>query len=110
MPGTSNWFHFAIPTPVIINDVRLRPSSVILRFQTSSTDAIVRDVHVYDGENKIVEYNAIMLTMDNLFTRLVIPNPPQMLWGLGISIGVDFGVAAMDHHMEFVAAGCDFVV
>jgi len=31
-PGTANWFHFAIPTPVIVNDVRLRIKKVALRF------------------------------------------------------------------------------
>ncbi len=49
-PGTANWFHFAIPTPVIVNDVRLRIDSIILRFLTGSVDAFVRDVHIYDGE------------------------------------------------------------
>jgi hypothetical protein len=33
-----------------------------------------------------------------------------VLWGLGISIGASFGVEMMDHHMEFISAGCDFVV
>jgi hypothetical protein len=32
-----------------------------------------------------------------------------VLWGLGISIGVACGVEMMDHHMEFFAAGCDFM-
>ena len=52
-PGRDNWFHFAIPTPVIVNDYRLRAGSVLIRFRTGSVDASVRAVHVYDGERPI---------------------------------------------------------
>jgi hypothetical protein len=109
-PGTSNWFHFAIPTPVIINDVRLRPSVVMLRFSTGSVDAFVQNVHIYDGEAKIVEYNDLALSLDNFMARFLVPTKPLIQWGLGISIGVGFGVESMDHRMQFIAAGCDFVV
>jgi len=109
-PGTDNWFHFAIPTPVIINDVRLRADSVMLRFRTASADAVVRHVHVYDGEIRIAMHDDINLAKENLYVRLVVPDKPEMLWGLGISLGVAFGVEPIDHHMEFIAAGCDFVI
>ena len=109
-PGTSNWFHFAIPTPVIINDVRLRADSVMLNFKTGSTDAYVKDVHVYDGDSLIVEHNDINLSEQNDLLRLLIPDRPYVHLGLGISIGVEFGLEKKDHSMEFIAAGCDFVV
>jgi len=109
-PGTSNWFHFAIPTPVIIDDVRLRADSVMLRFTTGSVDAFVQHVHVYDGEKKIAEHNDIDLSKENAFVRLAVPDSPLVQWGLGISIGVGFGVESMDHHMDFISAGCDFTL
>jgi hypothetical protein len=108
-PGSSNWFHFAIPTPLIVNDVRLRADSIMLSFRTSSVDAIVRDVHVYDGSTVIAAHNNIKLTKENLFVRLMIPDRPEIWVALGVSIGVSFGVEMMDHHMEFIAAGCDFM-
>ncbi|MBN1361338.1 MAG: hypothetical protein JW993_12130 [Sedimentisphaerales bacterium] len=110
MPGTDNWFHFAIPTPVIIDDVRLRADAVMLRFTTGSVDAFVRDVHVYDGEVRIAAFNDLYLALENAFVRLPLPDRPLMAWGLGISIGVGFGVEMMDHHMDFIAAGCDFTL
>jgi hypothetical protein len=110
MPGTDNWFHFAIPTPVIIDDVRLRADAVMLRFLTGSVDAFVRDVHVYDGETRIAVFNDLYLSLENGFVRLPLPDRPRMAWGLGISIGVGFGVEMLDHHMEFIAAGCDFTL
>jgi hypothetical protein len=108
--GSTNWFHFAIPTPVLINDVRLRVDAVMLRFTTGSIDAWVRDVHAYDGEKLIAAHDNVRLSKDNPFVRLVVPDRPLVLWGLGISIGASFGVEMMDHHMEFISAGCDFVV
>ena len=109
-PGTINWFHFAIPTPVIINDVRLQIDSVLLIFKTGSVDAVVRDVHVYDGPWRIAVFDLINLTGDQPLVRLVLPGAPPVSQGLGISVGVGFGVEAMDHTMEFYSAGCDFVI
>jgi len=108
-PGSTNWFHFAIPTPVIVDDVRLRADSVMLRFKTGSVDAWVRDVHVYDGEKLIAAHDKVNLSKDHLFERFLIPDRPEALWGIGISIGVACGVEMMDHHLEFIAAGCDFM-
>jgi hypothetical protein len=109
-PGTDNWFHFAIPTPVIINDVRLRADWVMLTFRTFSPDAFVAHVHVYDGGARIAQHDNVNLSMEQPFVRLEVPNRPLVNSALGISLGVGFGVEAMDHHMEFVAAGCDFSV
>ena len=109
-PGTDNWFHFAIPTPVIVNDVRLRASKIMFCFRTYSIDAFVRDVHVYDGGGRIAEFNNINLSMEQPFVSLDVPGEPAMGWGLGISLGVGFGVEAMNHLMEFFTAGCDFVI
>jgi hypothetical protein len=108
--GTTNWFHFAIPTPVIINDVRLKVDSVMLRFTTGSLDAFVQNVHVYDGEILIAAHNNLNFSLSNALARFGVSNRPAVQFGLGISIGVGFGVEAMDHHMDFIAAGCDFVV
>jgi len=108
-PGTDNWFHFAVPTPVIINDVRMQIDSVLLIFKTGSVDAVVRDVHVYDGPWRIAVFDLINLTGDQPLVRLVLPGTPALGQGLGISLGVGFGVEAMDHTMEFYSAGCDFV-
>jgi hypothetical protein len=109
-PGTINWFHFAIPTPVILNDVRLQADSVLLCFWTGSIDAFLRDVHIYDGRYRIAEFNEIYLSQDQPSVRLTLPGAPTILQGLGISLGVGFGVEAMSHNMEFYSAGCDFVI
>jgi hypothetical protein len=109
-PGTTNWFHFAIPTPVIIDDVRLRIDAAMLRFVTGSVDAFVRDVDVYDGEKLIASHKNVNLSEENAFAKFVVPERPLVRWGIGISIGVAFGVEMMPHRMEFISAGCDFTL
>jgi hypothetical protein len=110
MPGTNNWFHFAIPTPVIINDVRLQVDSIMLRMTTGSVDAFVRDVHIYDGERRIAVHNEIYLAEELLFVRLPVPELPYLRWGLAISLGVGFGVEMMSHTMDFISVGADLVI
>jgi len=108
-PGTENWFHFAIPTPVVVNDVRLQADSIMLRFDTGSADAWVRQVDIWDGWKQIGTFPDLNWSGQHWFERLIVPNTPAMGYGLGISVGVDFGVEAMDHGMKFYGAGCDFV-
>ncbi|MHC4517282.1 MAG: DUF6623 family protein [Planctomycetota bacterium] len=109
-PGTTNWFHFAIPTPVIINDVRLQVDSIMLRMTTGSIDSFVRDVHIYDGERRIAVHNEVYLAEDNWFVRFPVPETPYLLWGLAISLGVGFGVEMMSHTMDFISVGADLVI
>jgi hypothetical protein len=107
--NTTNWFHFAIPTPVIVDNDRKQVGPVILRFTTSSANAVVRDVHIYDGEARIAAHNSINLTGDHYSERFGVAHCPAVLWGVGISIGVTFGGGTSNERaMRFIAAGCDF--
>jgi len=108
-PNTDNWFHFAIPTKVIVNDNRLRVGSVMLLFETLSPDAIVRDVHIYDGDTKIAVHNGVNLSGNAGFVRFDVPDHPSIKWGLGITVGVHFGDSSSSRVMRFKSAGCDFI-
>lgn len=108
--GNYNWFHFAIPTPVIVNGNRLRADSVMVRFKSASADAFVTAIHVYDGEKRIAMYENLHLNPNNWeWPRFDVPGHPEILWGVGISIQVGFGVENVSHKMEFSSAGCDFI-
>ena len=54
--NTTNWIHFAIPTPVIVDNYRNSVGPVILRFITGSTNTMVRDVLAFDGERLIASH------------------------------------------------------
>jgi hypothetical protein len=101
-----NWFHFAIPTPVIVDGNRLTVGSVLIRFK-SSGGAVVQAVHVYDGEIKIAARDQLTLNPTNWHVeRVDVPSNPEIRWGLGISVQVGFGPDGGE--IEFSAAGCDF--
>jgi hypothetical protein len=106
-PGTSNWFHFAIPTPVIVDNRRLRLESVMLQF-LASRDTWVTNVHIYDGYQKIEWFDGLAMTGDHWFERFDTLNP-LVRFGIGVSIGVRFGRRRVQHRIRFVSAGGDFI-
>jgi peptidoglycan hydrolase-like protein with peptidoglycan-binding domain len=108
-PNTQNWFHFALPTPVIVNNDRKVVGPCMLRFQTGGTSAVVRDVHIYDGEVRLVAHDNVNLSGSQPFTRFGVAQAPEVLWGVGISIGVTYGGGtAAQRTIDLISAGCDF--
>ena len=106
-PAKPNWLHFAVPTPVLVNDKRLRAGTALVRFR-SGTGGFVKAIHVYDGEKKVAAKDGLNLNHPQWqLVRVDVPGNPVMLWSLGISILVDF--AADERWVEFGAAGCDFL-
>ena len=109
-PNTTNWFHFALPTPVIQDRKRLKIVCAILRFRTFSNKAMVNHVHIYDGYSKIASHNNINLSGNNWFKKFGVAHKPSVRWGLGISIGVSFNAGPLSQRrMDFVSAGADLI-
>ena len=109
--GSTNWFHFPIPTPVIVNNNRLRIDSAMLRFRSLSTLAEVTNVHVFDGENRIFARDGMLFAPPNFgLERFSLGNKPEVSWGIGVTVGVRFkGTNDNQNTMEFAAAGVDFL-
>jgi Matrixin/Putative peptidoglycan binding domain len=108
-PNTANWFHFAIPTPVIVNNDRKVLGPCMLRFQTGSTNAVVRDVHIYDGEVRVAAHDGVNLSGNQPFRRFGVAHAPEVRWGVGISIGVSYlGGSSASRTIDLISAGCDF--
>ncbi len=108
--NTTNWFHFAIPSPVIVDKKRQRIVAAILRFRTFSDRAVVKHVHIHDGSSKIASHNDINLHGNQWFQKLGVAHKPHIYWGLGISIGVEFKSGnSRQRRMDFVSAGCDLI-
>ena len=113
---SSNWCHFAIPTPVIVNDDRLRVGSVLIRFRTGAA-AWIYAVHIWDGERLLARHDDLHLGPTELETsRFDFQNDPEVQWGIGISVGLAFGDTAGFSgpssellSVYVVGAGCDFV-
>ncbi|MCC5947981.1 MAG: matrixin family metalloprotease [Nitriliruptoraceae bacterium] len=108
-PNTTNWYHFAIPTPVIVAGSRLNWHRALLRFVTGSTSTVVRDVHVYDGSSRIIAHQAVNLGGSNAMAVFGVPHKPPVYWGAGISIGVTTGAGtASERRIDLISGGVDF--
>jgi hypothetical protein len=104
--STSGWAHFSIPTPVILNGVRVKAGQALIRFSTGPR-ASIRAFHVYDGERKISEQNGLNLTGNvQLSTQQL--GRPEVFWGTGISLLLDFNGTSQDAWVQLIAAGIDF--
>jgi hypothetical protein len=108
--GVNNWFHFAIPTPVIVSDKRLKVDSAMLVFNAGDA-AILNDVHVFDGGARISQHNNINLTGDHPFERFNVVDDrgehPSVSYGIGISVNIIFGIDNLGIWIR--SAGVDFV-
>lgn len=110
-PNTTNWFHFHVPTPVIVKDKRLMVDSAMLRYRSGSSNAAVTNVHVFDGESRIAAHDGLALSpLTNFaFQRFDVPGKPDVLWGTGITVGVRFGGGTdAQRTLEFASVGIDF--
>lgn len=87
-PGKGAWFHVALPTPVIVGDVRARLLRVFLLFDAEVGS--IRQVTVWDGSSPIQEFTDLFATGEhrrgpdraNTFN---LTNPHSVAFGVGIS-------------------------
>jgi hypothetical protein len=106
-PGnTSGWVHFAIPTPVILSNVRVKAGQALVRFTTGPQGSIGA-FHVYDGEKNIAQQNGLNLTGTLQFATQQLGRP-EVLWGTGISLLVNFNGTGPGAWVQLIAAGIDF--
>jgi hypothetical protein len=114
-PFSTNWFHFAIPTPVIVSGKRLYGGSVLFRYRTGSGTSIDA-VHIYDGETRIAAHDHLNLSSLDHWScpKFEIPTTPEIKWGVGISIGVGFSddanLPANKLLLDISSVGCDFLL
>ncbi|EON69767.1 hypothetical protein W97_09030 [Coniosporium apollinis CBS 100218] len=114
--GKSSWFHIALPTPVIVDDVRTKLTKVFLLF--SGEGGQIREVHVYDGSSKVQEFKQLFLSGEHRLAldganTFNLATPHTVVWGIGItfsftaSIGFDSQIPPS--RLILAAAGGDFV-
>jgi len=106
--GTANWFHFAITTSEVLDNDSYAAGAIFVRFKSGSQDAYIKDVHIYDGEFKIFEFNDLKLHPDKFTTERFDPPLIELNYGLGISIRVEFGDSGASRRMDFSSAGAVF--
>ena len=111
----AEWFHFAVPTPVIFGGKNSMLQKAFVLFKTTMSAKII-GVHLYDGKSKFKEFNNLSLSgthegkLDQSNTFQV--DLVHIKWGLGISVNVDFGKSTPQGvpKITFAAAGADFII
>jgi hypothetical protein len=105
------WFHFPLPTPVIVADRRSRLLRVFCLWE-ARPGAAPCCVHVWDGPNRKA---AFAITPNSTgspnlvegVTQFNLPTPPEVQFGVNISLGAFFSA---DADLTFFSAGADFDV
>jgi hypothetical protein len=117
-PGTDNWFHIPIPTPVLIKDARAQLFRVFILFATKPGDGIVSEVRVFDGKTIIRNFGNLHLEgnfEDRIvdgFNMFTLATPHSTAAGIGVSFhflaatGIDSSIPPT--RVECIAAGADF--
>ncbi len=113
-PNSRTWFHIAIPTPVVVDEIKLHLDSIRLRFRTAG--ATITIVDIYDGHIKLKRHDGLSYTSTEYCTQALPPGdpdaevflPPLIHWGVGISFLGVFGGATTDRRIEVSSAGADF--
>jgi peptidoglycan hydrolase-like protein with peptidoglycan-binding domain len=107
-PNTTNWIHFALPTPVIEDGTRLNMDRFMLRAVTGS-EATLRDVHIRDGERVVSLQNEVNLTGSLSFAKFGVASMPDVRWGISVSLGFDFGTGSSgNRRVDLISAGFDY--
>jgi hypothetical protein len=125
--NTSNWFHFPLPTPVVVPtpDVptgnRASLERVFVLFRLEEREGRLTDVHVWDGPRPIAQARWGGLDRAGDFSQGINWDPmrgnvftvpegqrPAISFGLGVSVRISFG--DRDGDVVFTAVGADFIV
>jgi hypothetical protein len=125
-PGTDNWFHIPITTPVILDDRRLQLVKIFVFYNTDIPAAAaarpyITDVQVFDGPNKVKDFSGLPnlagkhdVAIDASNSWNVTPSIPVQ-WGLSLTVHVHFPPtlppgASCNYEILFTTAGADFTV
>ena len=107
-PGTTNWIHFALPTPVIEDGVRLVLDRFMLRAVLGEATTL-RDVHIRDGERVVALHNDVNATGTLSFARFGVASMPAVSWGVSVSLGFTTGKgSAAARRIDLISAGFDY--
>ena len=107
-PNTTNWIHFALPTPVIEDGIRLNMDRFMLRAVTGS-QATLRDVHIRDGERVVSLQNGVNLKGSLSFAKFGVASMPDVRWGISVSLGFSFGAGSSgSRRVDLISAGFDY--
>jgi hypothetical protein len=117
VPQRSVYYHFPLPTPVIVHGRRARLQRIFVLWKADPSIAL-QEVYAFDGPRAIPvafttpvgggrDGSGGLGDLVDGMTSFAIPSQPEVLFGIGISLGFGF---AEDGNVSFTSAGADFEV
>jgi hypothetical protein len=104
--GTSNWFHFAIPTPTIHAGKKMKHSHAHLLAEVHES-AKLDKVHIWDGDRCVKKIDDLGLTDQHVARTFEIPKQ-FVRNGLLVSVYVEFLEDEQPGEVHFMGAGASF--
>jgi len=112
----TEWIHYNVPSPVILNDVRPKILRVMILFDTfnggSVNSGAITNVHVWDRNHRILQVDGLELTGGHLdldgSNRFEFPAGVTPFFGVGVSIGYHFDPAHRNGTLLITSVGADF--
>ncbi|MGW0807854.1 DUF6623 family protein [Nonomuraea sp. NPDC002799] len=106
--NTKQWFHVAMPTPVIIGGVRPKLKRVFILGNSDVSSCITR-VHIFDNTNRL-EDRAVTICGDKLAIRTenTIALNHTIFFGLGITMFMNSDSGSFEASYFFAGFGADW--
>ena len=104
------WIHYAIPTPVITNNKRVKLNDILINLFGSTEKLHIAAIHVWDGNKRIAKYDNIKEWGKKKLIRYSIPNTPSVAYGIGISILIKGDEVTAENKIEICGVGADFIL
>ena len=109
------WFHFAIPTPVIVANKRSSLMKVAVFYRTTAT-ATISQIEIYDTDRVVFSnddlrgYNGDHSQQIDDKNSWQMPERIELKTSVGVSLKVNFGPSTKNEvpSVTFLAAGADF--
>ncbi len=122
--GSVNWFHAAIPSPVILDGVRPALSQVCVLYRLGpGASGVLTKLHLYDGPYLVWQHDCKWTgdhreTLDTQNTLPLLTNRPVIKYGLNVAMQVkyadlfdeDDSPTKRTFDFYVAAVGADFVV
>jgi len=117
--GKSSWCHIPIPTPVIVNDQRLKVQKLFLLFNVKEAQSRIMNIHIYDGPNRIQTFDGLSLKGDHSggiddVNTITLQKQHEVFYGVSISFffqaatGIDSPIPPP--LLTVTTAGADFIL
>lgn len=112
--GQFVWIHFAIPVPLLVDDVRPAVTSVYFHFAAEG-NASLRQIHLYDGKTR---FHTLETHRDGDFTQALVldVNKIEVIRSLRTALGISLGFqltqsisGGSSSNVHVVSAGAEYI-